>query len=139
MSYGNYILCVDDDQDDCTFLSEALKFLNGSVKLHFEPSGAKALQFLAQRIDKREFPRMMVIDLNMPGMDGKETIDRVRQLKDLTGMPILVLSTTVHDPDILELEKSGVTIFAKPSSARDYEQIAKTIVHTMIRDQTHSD
>ena|SRR5882724_11979116 len=131
MQFGNYILCVDDDKDDCQLLAEAISSLQPSVQVKFEENGEKALLFLTAAIKEKKLPRLIVLDLNMPAMDGKETLVQIKANPQLNGVPVLVLSTNVKDPDILELENKGVSIIAKPNAVKQYDEIAKTIVNLM--------
>jgi CheY-like chemotaxis protein len=131
MKTGNYILCVDDDKDDSLLLAEAISNVDASLQVKFEEDGEKALKFLSAAIEKKELPKLIVLDLNMPAMDGKQALTRIKADQNLKDVPVLVLSTSVTDPDILELENKGVSIFAKPTTVKYYDEIARSIVNLM--------
>ena len=132
MSDSHYILCIDDDEDDYQLLADALHHINPSLLLQFEKSGADALKFLHHAIEKDNLPRLIVLDLNMPGMDGKITFQQIRSVPALASIPVLFFSTSVNDPDIVEFENNGVSIFKKPNTVKDFDEIAMTIVYLML-------
>jgi CheY-like chemotaxis protein len=132
MSDTNYILCIDDDEDDYQLLADALHKVNPSLLLQFEKSGTDALKFLNHAIEKDNLPRLIVLDLNMPGMDGKITFKAIRSIPALASIQVLFFSTSVNDPDIVEFENNGVSIFKKPNTVKDFDEIALTIVYLMV-------
>lgn len=131
MPHNNYVLCIDDDEDDCQLLADALQHINSPIRLKFEKSGDDALKFLISEVGNGGLPRLIILDVNMPGMDGKETFYQIRSIPSLQKVPVLFLSTSVTDPDILEFEKNGVSIFQKPNSVKEFDEIAMTIVYLM--------
>jgi CheY-like chemotaxis protein len=88
------------------------------------------LKFLTHT-ENGSLPRLIVLDVNMPGMDGKETFYKIRSIPSLQTIPVLFLSTSVNDLDILEFEKNGVSIFKKPNTVKEFDEIAMTIVYLM--------
>lgn len=128
---SHYILCIDDDQDDYQLLADALHNVNPGLLLQFEKSGADGLRFLHHAIIKNNLPQLIVLDLNMPGMDGKTTFANIRSIPDLTTIPVLFFSTSVNDPDIVEFENNGVSIFKKPNTVKEFDEIALTVTYLM--------
>jgi two-component system response regulator len=131
MNDSNYILCIDDDQDDYQLLADALHNVNPGLLLQFEKSGTDGLKFLHHAMEKSNLPRLIVLDLNMPGMDGKITFRHIRSIPALATIPVLFFSTSVSDPDIVEFENNGVSIFKKPNTVKDFDEIALTITYLM--------
>jgi CheY-like chemotaxis protein len=124
----NYVLCVDDDPDDCALLAEALTQLRPDIELRFVHNAENAMEIL-RASDKSELPCLIVMDINMPGIDGKETFLTLRQDELLRRIPVVLMSTNVRDPDLREMEHNGTTILQKPNNFSGYEEIAKTIIH----------
>jgi CheY-like chemotaxis protein len=131
MTDDKYVLCIDDDEDDCQLLADALQHVNPQIRMQFEKSGDDSLIFLNQAIENDDLPSLIVLDVNMPGMDGKATFYRIRSIPPLQKIPILFLSTSVNDPDILEFENNGVSIFKKPNTVKEFDQIAMTVIYLM--------
>jgi CheY-like chemotaxis protein len=132
MANGNYILCIDDDKDDCALLSEAIYSIDPSIILCFENNGKSALQFLKEASAKNDLPGLIILDLNMPGMDGKETLNGINAIPELTDTPIVIFTTSISDTELLGFEKKGVSTFVKPHTIEGYKMIAKTIVYSII-------
>jgi len=131
MFNGKYILCIDDDEDDYQLLAESFNNINAQVSLRFEKSGDEALDFLSMAVQKNELPGLIVLDLNMPGLDGMQTLVRVKTIPSLSKTPTLILSTSITGVDIPEIEKNGASIFQKPNTVKEYDEIARTIVVMM--------
>lgn len=132
MFKGKYILYVDDDEDDYQLLAESFSNINAAVNLRFEKSGDTALAFLSEAIEKDDLPRLIVLDLNMPGLNGIETLAQVKAMPQLNKTPALILSTSITGVDIPEIEKKGTSIFQKPNTVKEYDEIARTIVFMMV-------
>ena len=72
METDNYILCIDEDQDDCSFMSQAISSLDPSIKVKYEGTGAKSISYLTEISNSHStLPKLIIIDLDMAGMDGK--------------------------------------------------------------------
>lgn len=126
----NFVLCVDDDPDDCALLSEALTQMRNDIELKFLYNAENALEFL-NTLKSEESPELIVMDINMPGINGKETFFTLKHHSHLRTIPVVLMSTNVSDPDLREMEKNGTTILQKPSNFSGYEDIAKTIIHLL--------
>jgi two-component system response regulator len=132
MQKGGYILCVDDDEDDYQLLAESFSSLNSNVRVELKNSGDEALRFLQDAARKSQLPRIIVLDLNMPGLNGKQTLALIRSIPGLENIPVIIFSTNTNDKDIIEIEKKGVSAFRKPNTTRGYEDIARTIGYMML-------
>lgn len=98
------ILLVEDDPGDIRLTREALadgKFRN---KLHVATDGVEAMAFLRQqdRFSQAPRPDLILLDLNLPGMDGREVLAEVHADDDLKVIPVVVLTTSREDRDVLE-------------------------------------
>jgi len=133
MDSKKYILCIDDDEDDCSLLAEALHGEKPAYRLHAVKSGDLALQFLADALQNNDLPELIVLDINMPAMDGKETLVQIKKLLGGLYVPVLFLTTTPREEDLLFGEVRGVTIMAKPKSMKGYGDLAKTIFDSLLQ------
>lgn len=131
MQNGGYILCIDDDDDDYQLLADSFSNLNSNVRVEIKNSGDEALRFLQEAVRKNQLPRIIILDLNMPGLDGKQTLGLMKLIPGLTNIPIIIFSTNTNDKDIIDIEKKGVSAFQKPNTTRGYEDIARTIGYMM--------
>ena len=94
------ILLVEDDEVDVLTVRRALKDLNVSNPLSVATNGEEALTVLRNRKSQR--PAIILLDLNMPRMSGLEFLREARAEGCATGIPIVVLTTSRQDQDVVE-------------------------------------
>lgn len=99
------ILVAEDDPDDREFLGEAFARLGLANPLRFVEHGVELLDYLRREgayADPASSPRpsLVLLDLNMPVMDGKECLARLRAEPDLRRVPVVVLTTSGDELDI---------------------------------------
>ncbi|TQS39807.1 response regulator [Cryptosporangium phraense] len=92
------LLVVDDDSGDVLLIEEALADRHISHRLHTAGDGIDALRFLRESDQRR--PDLILLDLNMPRMNGREFLAEVKSDPDLRPIPIVVLSTSTIDEDV---------------------------------------
>lgn len=127
MTENQYLLCVDDDPDDCILLKDAIDRHSNTVGLKFIHSGNEVLKFINTAINNKNLPALIVLDVNMPGMDGKNTLLELEKV--LPGyIPILFLTTTPRDVDVIFGEHHKAALLAKPTDIKGYDDLAKTIL-----------
>lgn len=111
------ILICDDDEDDRMLTQKALEDAHISNALRFVADGEELLDYLYQRGkyagETGEAPRpgLILLDLNMPRMGGREALKLIKEDKNLVDIPIVVLSTSSLDEDIVRSYKMGVNSF----------------------------
>ena len=133
MNPGKYILCIDDDEDDCSLLGDALHKNDPDYRLQFVKSGELAIILLREALEKKDLPDLIVLDINMPIMDGRATLLEIKRLLGNNYVPLLFLTTTPRDEDLVLGESQGVTIMTKPRSLQGYDDVAKTIFDSMLQ------
>jgi CheY-like chemotaxis protein len=129
MLYKNcYILSADDDQDDQEFISAALKEISPESKLIKVANGAQLLDFLKEsKFNGREFPDLILLDLNMPLKNGKEAISDLKAKdSEFRDIPVMILTTSASALDIEYcLNKGADSYKVKPSDFTDLVLILK--------------
>jgi two-component system response regulator len=124
----SYILYVDDDPDDCMLFEEALMRYKSKVSLQSINSGDESVRFLSNAIVKDELPGVVILDVNMPGMDGRATLIALKKILP-SEIPVIFLTTTPRNTDITFGDRSGATLFAKPTSIAGYNDLINTIIN----------
>ncbi len=108
-----YILIVDDDKDDLFFLNKAINLVLPKAIVDLVSDGDEVLEFLATCTS---LPNVIFMDMKMPRMSGKDAIKRIRTNKNLSTVPIIVLSGGSSQMEKEELIKSGANYFyTKPT------------------------
>lgn len=126
------ILLVVDDAVDVMTVKRAFKEGHIVNPLQVVSNGLQALQFLRHEGDfanqATERPRMILLDLNMPIMNGIEFLHVVKADDNLKTIPIVVLTTSKHERDLVESYQLGVAGYVlKPVDFLQFVEVVKTI------------
>ena len=111
------ILICDDDEDDRMLTQQALEDAQISNALRFVQDGEQLLDYLHQRgafageTGAAPRPGLILLDLNMPAMDGREALRHIKQDPTLLDIPVVVLTTSSHDEDVIRSYRLGVNSF----------------------------
>jgi CheY-like chemotaxis protein len=119
------ILCVDDDEDDLLFVKEAIASSGQSFHIQDAKNGCEALDYLDDCLQKKALPCLIIMDINMPRLDGRETIRMIRNMDSLAKIPIAIFTTSSTSADRNYFEGQGVYFITKPF---DYGVFKKEIV-----------
>ncbi len=126
------ILLVEDNQGDARLATEALKDGKISNILHHVKDGVEAMQYLKQEGDYNDAPRpdLILLDLNMPRMDGREVLEEISKYPELSGIPIIVLTTSQSDVDIARSYHLNANCFiSKPVDFDQFVTVVQSIEH----------
>ena len=104
LGYPIEILLIEDNPSDIRLTQEALKESKLQNNLHVVEDGEEALDYLYQRgvYAQEPQPDLILLDLNLPNLDGREVLSRVKQDENLNHIPIVVLTTSDAGEDILK-------------------------------------
>jgi CheY-like chemotaxis protein len=97
------VLLVEDDPGDVLMTREAFEVHKLTNKLHVVPDGADAMAFLRQEGEYAAVPRpdLVLLDLNLPRMDGREVLQAIKSDPNLANIPVVVLTTSEAEEDVL--------------------------------------
>jgi CheY-like chemotaxis protein len=124
------VLLVDDSVGYVRLVEEAFKDAGRSITLLVARDGKAALQMLRQqrRYCDRSRPDLILLDLNMPTMNGHEVLGAIKADKDLRSIPTLVLTTSVLDTDILESYRLHANCYlTKPGDMTEFTSLVESI------------
>jgi CheY-like chemotaxis protein len=102
MNQDIQILLVEDNPGDVRLTVEALRGAKVANELHVVGDGEKAIEFLRQRGEYRDAPRpdIVLLDLNLPRLEGREVLADIKSDPDLAKIPIIVLTSSSSDLDV---------------------------------------
>lgn len=121
------ILYAEDDPDDLFMVQQAFE-QHDHIKVLHAPNGADALQQLQGMAAGHHLPCLVILDINMPVMDGREALQRIKSTPGLSGLPIVLFSTSNSTSDKAFAANFGVELITKPLSFEDLKYIAETFV-----------
>jgi two-component system, response regulator len=111
------LLLVEDNVDDYEATVRALKKANMSNPVIWSPSGEDALARLRRRDGEHTWPGLILLDLNMPGLDGRQTLQLIKEDPALRRIPVIILTTSGDERDIENCYQLGAnTYIQKPVS-----------------------
>lgn len=116
------IVMADDDEDDRMLAQDAFEQSVPAVDLRFVEDGEELLQYLRRdgkfsSASEYPFPRLVLLDLNMPKMDGREALAEIKNDPSLRSVPVVILTTSRAEEDIARTYALGVSSFiVKPVS-----------------------
>ena len=120
------LLFVDDDMEDQYIMQEAFKANGKSTEiLYFANDGEMAIQWL-HGLEKEDLPHLIVLDLNMPRMDGKATLRYLKENDIFKPIPVIIYSTSEHNGDKQDCRQLGASLYiTKPSSFEQWNKMAR--------------
>jgi two-component system, chemotaxis family, response regulator Rcp1 len=124
------LLLVEDSPGDVRLTLEAFRYANTSVKLHVATNGAEAMAFLRHEGKHADAPRpdLILLDLNLPKMDGREVLALIKEDDALKTIPTVVLSTSAAAADIVKSYQLHANCYlTKPAEFVEYAELVKSI------------
>ncbi|NEM97569.1 response regulator [Pontibacter burrus] len=127
------ILIADDDAEDRMLVKEALEESRLNNHIQFVENGEELLDYLNNKgrfADKEQYPTpgLILLDLNMPKKDGREALKEIKQQEHLRMIPVVVLTTSKAEEDILRTYDLGVSSFiTKPVTFSSLVDVMKTL------------
>jgi CheY-like chemotaxis protein len=127
---GLQILVVDDDDADALMISEALEAAENQANVERVVDGREALDYLRGEGQYTEAhrPDLILLDLNMPRMDGRETLAAIKTDERLKAIPVVILTTSGAAPDIVASYQQRANAYVtKPFGLDDFEATVRQI------------
>ncbi len=129
------VLLVEDNPADQKLTERAFRKSDMDINLVVVDNGIDAINYLLKLspyddIEKYPTPHMVLLDINMPGLDGKQTLRRIRNSPNLKYMPVLMLTTSNQESDVLEAYKLGANAYiTKPQNMSEFQKLIENLQH----------
>ena len=126
MNRVHKILYADDDLDDKTWVTEASKMLDYSLDIDFVENGREVFDHLK---NYPELPALIVLDLNMPKLDGRQTLQKLKASQEYREIPVVIVTTSSNTVDVEICNRLGASLYlVKPASHSEWQQIIQQLV-----------
>ena len=124
------VLLVEDSPGDVRLMQEAFRDANASARIHVASDGMEAVSFLHRNGVYANSPRpdLILLDLNLPKMDGREVLAHIKQDPDLKTIPTLILTTSLAESDVVQCYQLNASCYLnKPVQLDAFETLVKSI------------
>ena len=123
-----YILWADDDKDDLMLLRHVLQDIGEEYDIREVHNGSEALAYLEKSKQNASLPALIILDMNMPVLTGKETLSIIRKDEALKNIPVVFFTTSSSELDKLYCKRFGVEMITKPPI---YAKLKETVRHLL--------
>jgi CheY-like chemotaxis protein len=120
------VIYADDDPDDLELVEEAFSPYKGHVELATFPNGESALQFFQKNTEVT--PCLIILDINMPGISGKDVLRKIRQMDKLEKVPAVLFTTSNSIRDMEFAMHYNAGFITKPLDINQMEVIAEKFI-----------
>lgn len=120
------ILLVEDNEDDVLLTREGLKRSKVAVHLHHVENGAECMAYLRKQGDyaNATTPDVILLDLNMPVMNGYEVLEQISLDEQLRHLPVVILTTSSNEKDILKMYRLRCSSYiVKPVDFLQFQRV----------------
>jgi chemotaxis family two-component system response regulator Rcp1 len=124
------VLLVEDNPGDVRLTQETFRDANSSIRLHVASDGVEAMAFLRHEGGHIHAPRpdLILLDLNLPKMDGREVLAHITVDDSLKTIPTVILTTSEAEGDILKSYQLQANCYlSKPVQLEAFESVVKSI------------
>jgi CheY-like chemotaxis protein len=124
------VLLVEDSPGDVRLTQEAFRGTNSSIHLHVAADGVEAMAFLTRRGAHAgaSRPDLILLDLNLPKMDGREVLAHIKEDASLKTIPTVILTTSDAEVDIVKSYQLHANCYlTKPAQLDAFESLVKSI------------
>jgi two-component system, chemotaxis family, response regulator Rcp1 len=124
------VLLVEDSPGDVRLTKEAFRSANPAIHLHVASDGVEAMAFLRNEGSQVHAPRpdLILLDLNLPKMDGREVLSHIKKDESLKGIPTIILTTSDAEVDVAKSYQLQANCYLnKPVQLDHFQDLVKSI------------
>ncbi|MEO6546588.1 MAG: response regulator [Ferruginibacter sp.] len=119
MNDNPLLLIVDDDPDDIVLLKEAIHSIDETIAFAEANNGLAAMKMLQTITDPLQLPSLIVLDINMPVLNGRELLAILKNENKWKSLPVVVFSTSSYPGDVAYCRQFGVELITKPFGMKE--------------------
>lgn len=125
MKVAKFVLYADDDTDDRSWVSEAFRVTGSALTIKFVENGKQVIEYLKTNTDH---PSLIVLDLNMPEMDGRQTLQYLKSDPDVKDIPVAIVTTSSNKIDKEVCKRLGARLYiTKPDTHIEWQDVVRQL------------
>jgi CheY-like chemotaxis protein len=129
MNGERYIMLADDDGDDRMLFEDAVREINGKIKINISADGVQLMDSLIEKVSLK--PDIIFLDINMPKKNGFDCLMQIRASQNLKDIPVIIYSTCSQEETVNKAFECGANFFLrKPDSFGTLKKILLKILNT---------
>ena len=134
MSNDVKILLADDDPEDRMIMADSFRELKLSKVIHFVENGESIISYLEAIKDETALPSLIILDLNMPRMNGTQTLKSIKGNERYKRIPVIIFSTSINSIEMEECIKTGAESYiVKPVTYKECLSTAQSFYDFALR------
>lgn len=125
------ILLVEDNPADAELIQESLAECSGRLKVDLAVHGEAAIDYLSRKNaagDAVVFPQLILLDLNLPRLDGRQVLSEIKATDHLRHIPVVILSSSTAERDVIQSYELGASCYlVKPHDLDSFRRMVNAI------------
>ena len=126
--HRHMVLYADDDGDDIDFVESAFSSTTNNVELVTTQDGIETIEFLEKLSTMDPDPCLIILDVNMPKLNGRQTLLRIKQNDQLSNVPLVLFSTSSDPRDKEFAKRNGASYVVKPFSYENLKSVVQWFI-----------
>ncbi len=122
-SSKHFVFYADDDPDDLQLVRDSFQHYAQDVELITYSDGGEALGFFMNYSDEQPLPCLIILDINMPVINGKDLLVKLRQIEKFRSVPVVLFTTSTQPMDMIFAKKYNAGFVTKPLNVKQMETI----------------
>lgn len=123
-----HVLWADDDMDDLMLMRHVLQDLDEEYSIKEVHNGREALDYLETVKQDTALPCLIILDMNMPVLNGKETLNLIKKDDALKNIPLVFFTTSSSELDKMYCKRFGVEMITKPPRYDNLKEAVKRLL-----------
>ncbi|HEX8313390.1 MAG TPA: response regulator [Flavisolibacter sp.] len=128
-----YILWADDDIDDLMLMRHVLRDTGKDYDIREVNNGREALDYLESEKQKGNLPALIILDMNMPVLNGKETLGVIKKDELLKDIPLVFFTTSNSELDKMYCKRFGVEMITKPPQYNHLKEAVHRLLENYLK------
>jgi CheY-like chemotaxis protein len=122
------VIWADDDLDDLLIMRETMERIDHDHRVVEAHNGREVLEHLQTLKHTSLYPCLIILDINMPLLNGRDTLVLIRKEEKYNDIPVVMFTTSSNELDRTFCNRFGAKLYTKPHSLAEYEQAIATLL-----------